>query len=191
MNHVVEQLQEDHRQLVRVLFSLEREVKACSGLSADHYSLTDIRNILDYIQAYPEIWHHPAEDALYEVLLAKDVGAAAVVAHLIEEHAVLELLTANLLDYIAQFEVGKGADVDLIKPRFIKSTNDYISRQLRHMDQEQRFLFPLIEQHLTEVDWLAIKERLQSQQQVQDEGGLAYYRSFYHDMVSSGPAAIW
>lgn len=191
MNHVVEQLQEDHHQLVRVLFSLEREVKACSGLSADHYSLTDIRNILDYIQAYPEIWHHPAEDALYEVLLAKDIGAAAVVAHLIEEHAVLELLTANLLDYIAQFEVGKGADVDLIKPRFIKSTNDYISRQLRHMDQEQRFLFPLIEQHLTEVDWLAIKERLQSQQQVQDEGGLAYYRSFYHDMVSSGPAAIW
>ncbi len=191
MNHVIEQLQEDHRQLVHVLYSLEREVKACSGLSPNNFSVEAILDIVDYIQVYPEIWHHPAEDALYEVLLDKDVGAAAVVAHLMEEHGVLELLTENLLEYINQIVVSAEADVDAVKVRFIKSTNDYISRQLHHMEQEQLHLFPLIEQHLTEDDWLIIKGRLRKQQQNQDEPKLEYYHSFYREIVSSTPVAAY
>lgn len=188
MNHVIEQLQEDHRQLVHVLYNLEREVRACSGLSSENSSMEAILDILDYIQVYPEIWHHPAEDALYEVLLDKDVGAAALVAHLVEEHGVLELLTENLLEYINQ--IVTSIDADAIKMRFIKSTNDYISRQLHHMEQEQLHLFPLIEQHLTEDDWLAIKDRLRKQQQNYDAPKLEYYHSFYQEIVDSTPVMM-
>lgn len=187
MNHVIEQLQEDHRQLVHVLYNLEREVKACSGLSPESSSLEAILDILDYIQVYPEVWHHPAEDALYEVLLDKDIGAAEVVAHLVEEHGVLELLTENLLEYINQIAVSAEGDADVVKMRFIKSTNDYISRQLHHMEQEQLYLFPLIEQHLNEDDWLAIIKRLHRQQQNQSEPKLEYYHSFYQKIASNTP----
>ncbi|MEH6558686.1 MAG: hemerythrin domain-containing protein [Oceanicoccus sp.] len=188
MNHVIEQLQEDHRQLVHVLYNLEREVKACGGLSSENSSMEAILDILDYIQVYPEIWHHPAEDALYEVLLGKDVGAAALVAHLIEEHGVLELLTENLLEYINQIVVS--IDAEAIKMRFIKSTNDYISRQLHHMEQEQLHLFPLIERHLTEGDWLIIKGRLQQQRQSEDGPTLEYYHSFYRKIVNNTPVTV-
>lgn len=69
--------------------------------------------------------------------------------------------------------------------RAMASSNDYIGRHLHHMEQEQLHLFPLIDQHLNDGDWLAIIERLEKQQQSQDEPKLEYYHSFYRKIVNN------
>ena len=60
MNHVIEQLQEDHRQLIHVLYNLEREAKACSGLSPEDFSVEAILDIIDYIQVWLGSYPFPA-----------------------------------------------------------------------------------------------------------------------------------
>ncbi|WP_101757692.1 hemerythrin domain-containing protein [Oceanicoccus sp. KOV_DT_Chl] len=185
MNLILQQLQSDHRQLVRVLYHLEREVKAYAGLSPASAGVEKILDILDYIQVYPEIWHHPAEDIIYQVLVAREAKAAEAVADIIAEHEVLELLTENLLAYINQLVSADTANVAHVRTRFIKATGDYINRQLQHMEQEQRRLFPLIEQYVDQQDWAQINVQLKSLQPVSGESGLDIYRSRYQSIASS------
>lgn len=187
MNKIVEQLHEDHKQLVRILFHLEKEVKALSGLAAPAGSLEVIINILDYIQEYPEIWHHPTEDVLFEVLLDKDVGGVAVLTELMEEHSMLELLTANLHEYINKIAVDAPDRERALAMRFVKSTSDYISRQLNHMERERQQLFPLVDMHLNQSDWDLIQQRLDKQLPSTDETALEYYRSFYQSIANTHP----
>jgi hemerythrin-like domain-containing protein len=181
MNLIVEQLNEDHRQLVRILYHLEREVKAFGGLTKVASNLESILDILDYIQVYPEIWHHPTEDVIYEALLEKDIPDLKQLADTLEEHATLELLTENLQEYINLIAADRGVSV----VRFIKSTHDYINRQLQHMEKEQKYLFPLMEQYLDQQDWKKIKQRLKGLQCLLEEPRLQKYQAFYKGLANT------
>lgn len=181
MNLIIEQLKEDHRQLVRVLYHLDREIKALSGLGPASSSSEKILDILDYIQVYPEIWHHPTEDLIYELLLEKDIPEPSRLANCIEEHGILELLTENLHSYLDQL-AGGNTGVGL---RLIKAGSDYVKRQLDHMEHEQNTLFPLMEQYLDQGDWDTIKQRLKSQQRSMDGSSLQRYQSLYRGIAES------
>ena len=182
MNLLIEQLRDDHKHLVRILYHLEKEVKAISGLlKTDIPSIETVLDILDYIQVYPEIWHHPTEDVIFEILLQKEIPEAQLLADAMEEHGVLEMLTENLHQHLNMAVAGS----DFSPARFIKSTNDYINRQLRHMEFEQKHLFTLAEQYLQAEDWDAIKERLKDQQHLLDEPRLQEYSSFHNSIANS------
>lgn len=181
MNLIIEQLNQDHRQLVRVLYHLEQDIKSLSGLGKHRASVERILDILDYIQVYPEIWHHPTEDIIYELLLQKDIPQPERLADCIEEHGILELLTENLHSYLDQLAAGK----EQVKLRLIKAGSDYVNRQLRHMEHEQKTLFPLMEQYLDQADWEVIKDRLKSQQPLADPGQTARYQNLYRQIADS------
>ena len=181
MNLIIEQLHEDHKQLVRILYHLEREIKALSGLTNTPGSLEALLDILDYIQVYPEIWHHPTEDVIYQMLQEKAIPGPDLLTEAIEEHAVLELLTDNLQQYVNASATGQ----QLSSARFIKSAGDYVSRQLRHMEQEQTILFPLAEKYLNKNDWEKIKQQLKDRQYSLEEPRLQKYKNFYEGMANS------
>lgn len=181
MNLIVEQLNDDHRQLVRVLYHLDREIKALNGLGCSRASVEKILDILDYIQVYPEIWHHPTEDLIYEVLLQKNIPEPQRLADCIEDHGVLELLTENLHSYLEQFALGN----DGVRSRLVKAGSDYVKRQLDHMEHEQQTLFPLMEEFLSDGDWDTIKQQLKSRQPSGRELQLEHYRSLYRNIADS------
>lgn len=181
MNLIVEQLHQDHRQLVRVLYHLDQEIKSLSGLGRTGTRIEKILDILDYIQMYPEIWHHPTEDVIYELLLQKAIPEPQQLADCIEEHGILELLTENLHSYLDQLAAGKTS----VKPRLIKAAGEYVKRQLDHMEHEQHTLFPLMEQHLDHEDWQLIKERLNSRYPQVDTLQLQRYQTFYREIARS------
>lgn len=183
MRSIFEQLQDDHKQLVRVLYHLEREIKALNGMLADAASIERILDILDYIQVYPEIWHHPVEDVIFATLLEKEVPDAQLLSGAMEEHAVLELLTEKLHHYLNKVAAGD----DVSPARFIKSTNDYINRQLRHMEFEQKHLFPMAEAYLCVEDWDKIESSLKGQQQLLEEPRLQQFATRYQSIVNSSP----
>lgn len=181
MNLIVEQLQEDHRQLVRVLYHLDREIKALSGLGNARASLEKILDILDYIQVYPEIWHHPVEDLIYEVLLQKEIPEPQQLANCIEEHGTLELLTENLHSYLDQVAAGK----EELRLRLIKAGSDYVKRQLTHMEHEQHMLFPLMQRYLDQADWERIRERIKTRHAGVEDSRLQRYQHLYRDIADS------
>lgn len=181
MNLIIEQLNQDHRQLVRVLYHLERAIKSLSGLGKPGASLAQILDILDYIQVYPEIWHHPTEDVIYELLLQKEIPNPERLANCIEEHGILELLTENLHSYLDQVAAGN----DALKLRLIKAGGEYVKRQLDHMEHEQKTLFPLMEQYLDESDWESIRERLKSRQPIDDVRQVERYQTLYRQIAES------
>ena len=181
MNLIVEQLHEDHRQLVRVLYHLDREIKALSGLGKNRASLEKVLDILDYIQVYPEIWHHPVEDLIYEVLLQKDIPDPQQLANCIEEHGVLELLTENLHSYLDQVTAGR----EELRLRLIKAGSEYVKRQLTHMEHEQQTLFPLMQSYLDQGDWELIRERIKARQPGVEDMRLQRYQHLYQDIADS------
>ena len=183
MNLIVEQLQDDHRQLVRILYHLEREIKALSGMGKADASMEKILDILDYIQVYPEIWHHPTEDLIYEILLQKDIPAPELLANCIEEHGILELLTENLHSYLDQLAAGNAG----VRSRLIKAGSDYVKRQLTHMEHEQNTLFPLMERFMGQEDWEEIKRRLKSIQPPTGTADFERYQHLYRDIARSSP----
>ena len=181
MTLIIEQLQDDHKQLVRALYHLEKEVKSVSGLLQGNASLEKVLDILNYIQVYPEIWHHPTEDVIFEKLLEKGVPGVDLLAQAMEEHGILALLTENLHEHVNRAAVG----ADFSPARFIKSTNDYINRQLRHMEFEQQHLFSMAEQYLQIADWADIKESIKGRQQLLEEPRLQEYGQFYKGIANS------
>lgn len=195
MNQVLKQLQADHWQIMRVLYHLTSEVKNYGGFGGPAIpaktQLTTIIDILDYIQMYPEVWHHPAEDIILEVLLEKDPEAAEVLAEMLEEHEIFEVLTENLHSYINHLASGDCENPAKMKTRFIMAASDYVSRQLSHMAQEQKLLFPLVEKHLQGSDWDIIKTRIKQLNSGTDEINerLRYYQSRYR-AITTDTAAV-
>lgn len=183
MNLIVEQLQNDHRQLVRVLYHLDREIKALHGLGGCKANLAAILDQLDYIQVYPELWHHPTEDVIAGLLLQKNIPEAEWLASCMEEHQVLELLTENLHSYLDQFAAGNSH----VRSRLIKAGTDYVKRQLTHMEHEQHCLFPLMERYLQAEDWAQIKAHIKSMRPSAEDERVQHYQLLYRDIARLSP----
>lgn len=92
MQYLLDQLEQDHHRILQMMYSLSNEL--------NHYSnddnCTKILNILNYIRVYPEIWHHPTEDVLFNQLLSKPSISFKVVNELLKEHPHLEALSVEL-----------------------------------------------------------------------------------------------
>ena len=181
---IVDQLHTDHKQLVRVLYHLEREIKALCGIDGDLLNLESIVNALDYIQVFPEIWHHPAEDIIYKVLREKNLIDGDTINAIIDEHSVLEALTVHLHQLFEQVVREGGSEgVSRMRLKLLKAVGDYVRRQLRHMDREQELLFPMIEQYLKSEDWDLIKQQIKETSQIEG-GDFKQYQALYCEIAS-------
>ncbi len=178
---ILERLRDDHRQLVRMLYHLDKAIKGLAGLSQSRAGLDKILDMLDYIQMYPEIWHHPVEDLICEHLLQKPIPDPEVLASCIEEHGILELRTENLHCYLDQLAAGDEA----VRPRLLKAGSDYVRRQLMHMEHEQNTLFPLMEAYLDAGDWEQIRDRIQTRLRPEQEPRLQHYRQVYQAIADT------
>ena len=87
------QLYADHYNFLRLLLFLESEIACYEADQERHPRLDVVLDIFDYIQTYPERWHHPFEDAIFELLLVKQVPNADQIWGLKSEHKKLEQLT--------------------------------------------------------------------------------------------------
>lgn len=181
MNSLIQSLYEDHRHFVGVLYHLEREVKALGGLLYSKPNFDAILDIFDYIKVYPQVWHHPIEDIIYEKLLSKDVPNPGAIADLMEEHGILDMLTDYIHDLVNR--MSQGADIPAI--RLVRKTNEFIQRQLKHINQEQCTFFPLVEQCFDDDDWEDVQRRLEGQVNAAGEVRWQEYKSLYKSIVGS------
>jgi len=148
MQYLLEQLEQDHQRILRMMYLLSKEVNQITGLNKGTANCDRILDILDYIQVYPEVWHHPTEDVLFQQLLTKDQLNSSAVQKLLNEHPRLEALSTQLALIYSEF---READ---IRPslRVLQLSRHYCSKQIAHIHDE-RNIFDAISARFNEQDW--------------------------------------
>lgn len=155
MSAIMRALRNDHRNLSRLMDLLTEQLDIIQGEGKPDFEL--IMDVVEYVDTYPDLVHHPREDALFERYLERyDDGLRGSIEVLMEEHRHLRDLTSALRMSVD----GVLHDSPLEREAFIGQLAAFIARQRRHIDMEEGEVFPALEQRLSEEDWQAAEERV-------------------------------
>jgi hemerythrin-like domain-containing protein len=183
MPKAIEQLQIDHRNMTRLLALLRRELDAYRSGGELDFDL--LNGIMDYTLNYPDLCHHPAENLIYERMIARDPQAKSTVGDLLKEHAHLGELTRKLAAALQNI----ARDSEIPRSWFENIVEDYLSSNERHIAGEEKTFFPQAALALRPEDWAAIEASDASAGGKQDPlfGGKVAkdYRALYERIMRS------
>lgn len=157
---VTERLGNDHKRLLRIISLLDRELQ--NHQRQAWYSPTKVARILgalDYIQGFPQHWHHPVEELAFRQLLDNDAPQAQLIESLLDDHSILEAQTDDLFDRYEHCLNNKSAPDGAL----LKSTYHYLSRQMNHQKRENDTAFLLLDRFLSVDDWYEIEQKICAQ----------------------------
>ena len=147
MAALLNQLRLDHINYARLLNLLEVDILALeSGEQADYLRMKDI---MKYMINYPDAFHHPCEEILFDKLYDLGREDAATVKQLGSEHAILAELGQKVADLLDKATAGHIVS----KEEIVKAASEYKDLLRTHLVTEERKIFPLIESSLSPADW--------------------------------------
>ena len=156
MTDILAALRQDHRNLGQLLKATERQLDRFDRGETPDYDI--LQGVLDYCLSYPDLYHHPKEDLVFERLKQLDPGAAAEIGDLHAEHNKLAEVTrrwAEALHSILQ-------DLEVPRDSFDRATRAFLESYWRHMTMEENTFFPAAEARLTPADWSAIEAKAEA-----------------------------
>jgi hemerythrin-like domain-containing protein len=150
MKNMIESLHEDHRNLSKLLRLLETNLLAMQSDNDPNYPL--MVDIIEYVYSYPDVFHHPREDLLYQTAMERDSSVREEVEPVLQQHSELKKCTHRLLDSLNA--VLNDALVD--KTHLGDEIRDFIDLQRAHIVTEEGRIYPHIERLLTsdDINWL-------------------------------------
>ncbi len=111
-----------------------------------------VQAIVGYMQDYPFSCHHPKENMIFEKLKARDPASAENVGNLEAEHDFeahsLQRVAYTIWRILTGREVGRGT--------FDQVMREFIENERKHMEMEERVLFPAALNALRHDDWTGI-----------------------------------
>lgn len=156
MHKYMAELHQDHVNLARLLTILEQQSKRLDS-EDEQPDLLLLVDIAHYIRNYPDLVHHPKENIIYEAFARQSPEAKAVIEELLSQHHSMPSATTEFEDMIDSVAHGE----NIIEKTTLKTRLDeFIELQKTHMDIEEEQLFPLINQTLTDDDWLGLEKSL-------------------------------
>ncbi len=155
MHPIIRKLHHEHVHLSRLLDLLDRQLAAIHAGDKPDYDL--MLDIMNYVTHFPDLFHHPKEDLVFERLRARDPASTAVVGRLLREH---RQIIGKGKEFFAVLE---NAVNDVILPRgSIEQTGrDYVGSLRRHMDTEEGDVLRRAEKALLPEDWERIEQAAQ------------------------------
>lgn len=143
---------EEHRHLNALVCALERKAKQRGVIKASDYYL--LRDIVGYLNDYPDSVHHPTENLMFELLLQREPSRRKSVAGLRRDHESVATETENLLELLDQA-------IDAPSVPLEKSVRQaclaFVEHQKKHMQFENQKLFPAAMDALSQEDWNRIE----------------------------------
>src|ERR1043165_1387877 len=156
MAKMIDVLIEEHRNLEKLLVVLEQELDAFDRSEAPDYEI--LRAVIDYFQYYPEGYHHPKEDILFEKLKLRDPAAAQRIGDIEDEHETETVRLTRFAEAVDDVLAGR----EFLRQNFHDLVREFIDYQRRHMQKEEAFLFPAAAKALRADDWSEIDARMGS-----------------------------
>ncbi len=144
--------------------------------------------ILDYIDRFPNRFHHPKEDQyLFKALRQRSPDARDLLDELQSEHARGDEMVGRLRSLLAQC----GGDRTTVGA-FTAAVQEYADFNSSHIRKEEDVVLPLAQRALTPSDWRAIDEAFQGNADplLGRESEQEFRRLFDH-IVSVAPWQSW
>lgn len=155
VSNVIASLRADHANMRQLLDALERELGAAESGGVPDYEV--VQAVLDYCLTYPDLYHHPKEDAVYERLRTRRPEVAGALGEIRAQHHELAALTRRLAAAVRHVL----QDAEVSRAAFGALVQGFLEHYRRHMDLEEATLFPAAEQALEAADWAMIESTLQ------------------------------
>ena len=150
MTNIIGILREEHRNIEELLLVLEQELNVFDRNEQPDYEI--LQAVISYFQDYPDCCHHPKEDMIFEKLKARDPVAAGSVGDLEAEHQ----NEGKRLQRVAQMIRSILTHHEVLRPTFDDIMRDFIEHERKHMEMEERVLFPAAVNALQPEDWAGI-----------------------------------
>ena len=153
MTRIIELLRAEHRDIEKLLLVLEEELTAFDRKERPDYEV--IQAVISYFQDYPDCCHHPKEDMAFDKLKARDPVAAESIGDVGAEHHE----EAQRLERVARMVRSILLDHEVLRQTFDDVMRDFIGQERKHMEMEERILFPAAVNALQSEDWTDIDLR--------------------------------
>jgi len=156
MARLIEILLEEHRNIEKLLRVLDQELEVFDRAGSPDYEV--LQTIIEYFRDYPERYHHPKEDIIFDMLRLRNPTVVATVGDVEAEH---QLETKHLQRFAEAVEAILAGEEH---PRKIlhDAVRNFVDHQRQHMHREEKLLFPAAVRVLRAKDWEEIDARLNS-----------------------------
>lgn len=150
---MLKRLMHDHKHIAILLNVLKnKQIKLSDG---EAINFIVVRDIVEYMQRYAERSHHPVEDIIYAYYLVH--RASNEVDKLSAEHEIVIQASAALMNTLNLIL----NDIVIAREKLIADFAEYVDLQEKHMQMEERDIFPLLAKTLTDQDWQIIEQQCQ------------------------------
>ncbi|ABI40041.1 Hemerythrin HHE cation binding domain protein [Shewanella sp. MR-4] len=151
---MLKRLMHDHKHIAVLLNVLKnKQMKLAEG---EAINFIVVRDIVEYMQGYAEHSHHPVEDIIYAYYLAHKANDE--VDKLSAEHQMVTAASSALMNTLNLIL----SDIVVARDKLVIDFAEYIELQEKHMQMEEREIFPLLAKTLTDKDWLVIEQQCQA-----------------------------
>jgi hemerythrin-like domain-containing protein len=154
MTRLIDVLREEHRNIEKLLGVLEQELGVFDRRERPDYET--LQAVVDYFAEYPARCHHPKEDMIVDVLKMRDPAAARAVGDIESDHRQEDERLRRLAHTIENVRTGG----ELPRQAVDDVVRDFIAHERRHIEAEERALFPAAIKVLRPADWARIDARM-------------------------------
>ncbi|MCZ6526966.1 MAG: hemerythrin domain-containing protein [Gammaproteobacteria bacterium] len=147
MDSTIEELHKDHKNIAKLLNLLKIQTEHLQA--GDHVDSLQMTNIMNYFINYPDIYHHPNEEFIFDYLKQRDINTADLIDEINSDHQTMASAAIEIQDEVRLIM----CDAVFSRENLADKLNHYISAYFSHIDIEENELFPLVEKILDDEDW--------------------------------------
>ena len=154
MVEIIDTLQQEHRNLEKLLQVMEQELEIFDRGERPNYET--LGAVIEFFKNYPDTCHHPKEDIIYEKFKSVSPKRAALIADLQAEHRE----GAKRLSRVAHVIESVLNDQELERASVDRIVRDFIQNERKHIALEDEVIFPAIVETLRPIDWAEIAMKI-------------------------------
>lgn len=154
----LDEVRGDHRNMSVLLALLQRDLESLREATESLVDVQRVADIVDYFAHYPDQVHHPREETIFAVFGEHHEASPQLeiaLARVREQHDSLPKATAALHAMLV------AATHEALIPRaeLVARLEDYIARQIEHLELEDRLVFPELAEKMSDQDWQEVQRR--------------------------------
>jgi hemerythrin-like domain-containing protein len=155
---IVTAISDEHRTIARLLDLIEQQMVIFGQAGTPDLELLHL--IMEYTRSYPDLYHHPKEDAIFKRLKERAPESAAAVDRVLDEHARLPAISREFSELVERII----EDATVSRDHFLKVAKDYVGFQRSHMMHETMEVLTAALACLTPQDWADIERSVEARE---------------------------
>ncbi len=155
MSEVIKRLNAEHRNIVKLLDLLDEELATFHAGDQPNFEL--MLDVMDYLTHYPDTFHHPKEDLVFNRLRQLDSGSHHVVDKQLKEH---ESLAREGIEFRNALRGMVNDEALMLRDTLEHLGTRYAESLRNHLYTEEAQVFPRALNVLRSDDWNEIDERI-------------------------------